>query len=132
MKIVLPFPDMQLLHSHAKGNSHFSKSLATKRARELSHYIGLDMLNRSKCSRIVGPCCICYEIYVPDNRRRDTVNILQACKPYVDGIVSSGLVEDDCWQKMVLYNVDVAIDKEDPRVVINLHAIAAKGDLMAL
>ena len=128
MKITLPFPDMQKLHSHARGNSHYAKTKATKEARALAHVTCLSL----HYPRIVGKCCICYEIYVPDNRKRDTVNILQACKPYVDGIVSSGLVEDDCWQKMVVYNVEVAIDAEDPRIVISLHPIDVKGDLLAL
>jgi hypothetical protein len=59
---------------------------------------------------------VAYRLWVPDNVQRDTVNILQNCKPAVDGCVDAGLVKNDCWQVLRLGGVEVAIDRDRPRV----------------
>jgi len=132
MKITLPFPDMQRLHAHAKGNSRYTKSKATKEARQLACYAATDMLNRKLTVPLIGRVLVSYAIYVPDNRERDECNMLQACKPYVDGLVDAGLCGGDSWQKMSLFNVFVEIDREDPRVEITLNGTLGKGDMMAV
>jgi hypothetical protein len=126
MKITLPWPSSKL-HAHSKG-SHWGKSAATKDAREFAFAI-------CKCGGlkpIVGPVLITYTFFVPDKRRRDAANMIQSCKPYIDGIVDSGLIEGDHWQVMKIYGVDVQIDKDNPRVEIGLFSTSGNGDFMPL
>ncbi len=130
MKLELPFPNMSLLHAHAKGNSHFAKSAATKNARALAKFTCIDMLNRNEIKPIAGPVLISYAFFVPDNRKRDVCNMLQACKPFVDGVVDAGVVEGDSWQAMIVYNVTVEIDKKNPRVELRINATGGNGDFM--
>lgn len=131
MKIEFPFPDMKALNAHAKGNSHWAKSSATKQARTLAKFICIDMLNRKEIHPIHGPVLVSYDFFVPDNYRRDVCNMLQAMKPTIDGIVEAGVVEGDSWKEMSIYNVAVVVDKKNPRVEIMIHPTTGNGDLMA-
>lgn len=99
MRIEFPFPDMKRLSAHAKGNWR-AKSTPTKEARTLAKYICMDLINRREVFPIAGPVLVSYAFFVPDNRPRDAANMIQACKPLVDGVVDSGLVEGDSWQVM--------------------------------
>ena len=128
MKIELPYPSSEL-HAHNSGNWR-NKSKPTQAARTRAKFICLDMLYRNEIRPISGKVLISYAIFVPDNRVRDTVNILQAMKPSIDGVVDSGLVEGDSWQQMTLYNVSVQIDRKNPRVEITLNSTNGNGDLM--
>ena len=125
MKLTFPFPDMAALNAHAKGNSHFAKSAATKKHRMWAKFICNDALARKLAHPIAGPVLVSYDFYVQDNRPRDTCNMLQATKPTIDGIVDSGLIEGDSWQQMKLYNVSVEIDKNNPRVEITINSTIA-------
>ena len=129
MMIEMPFPDMRKLHAHTSGN-RFVKATATKNARTLAKYICIDAINRKEARPIAGPVLISYAIFVPSNIARDTSNIIQACKPFVDGIVDSGLVEGDSWQQMKIYNVHVEIDRKNPRVEITLNPVPGNGDML--
>jgi len=131
MKIELPFPDMSKLNAHSKGNSHFAKSAATKNARALAKFTCVDMLNRKEIKPIDGPVLISYAFFVPDNRDRDVCNMLQACKPFIDGIVDASIVEGDSWRMMAVYNISVEIDKKHPRVELRINSTSGVGDLMA-
>jgi len=129
MRLEFPFPSSDL-HAHAKGNWQF-KYKPTQAARQLAKFICLDMINRNEARPIAGKVLISYAIYVPDNRPRDTCNILQSLKPTIDGIVDSKLIEGDNWQVMTVYNVSVEIDRKNPRVEITLNAVPGNGDMLA-
>ena len=129
MKIELPYPSHEL-HAHNNGNWRH-KSKPTQAARTLAKFICLDMINRNEIRPIAGRVLISYAIFVPDNRPRDTCNILQALKPSIDGVVDSGLVEGDNWQAMTVYKVAVQIDRKNPRVEITLNSTNGNGDFMA-
>ena len=130
MKLEFLFPDMKALNAHAKGNSHFAKSAATKQSRTLAKFICLDMLNRKQVHPIVGRVLLSYAFYVPSDHRRDAANMIQAMKPTIDGIVDAGLIEGDHWQVLTIYNVSVEIDKKNPRVEISISAADSVGDLI--
>ena len=57
-----------------------------------------------------------YRFFAPDNRRRDTANLIQACKPYVDGIVDANLIVDDSWQHLSVTGATVTIRRDSPGV----------------
>ncbi len=98
MIITLPWLDPKL-HAHAKGG-RWEKIKATKSARMQAKLICLDMLNRKQVRPIAGRVLVTYSFFVPDYYRRDEANMIQACKPAIDGIVASGLVEGDDWKRM--------------------------------
>ena len=71
--------------------------------------------------------CIDYAInlkctfYLPDNRKRDLTNYLEAVQ---DILVKYKIIKDDCWK--IVYSVDgsrIKIDKENPRVEIEITKI---------
>lgn len=100
--IELPFPSA--VHSHNKGHWR-AKAGPTKAMREHACLLGRQAI--AKHGRIAGRVLMAYYFNVPDKRRRDAVNMLQQCKPYLDGIVDSGLIEGDHWQicKVVMVHV---------------------------
>ena len=129
MTITLPWIDAKL-HAHA-GGGLWSKIKATKAGRDHAKLICLDMINRKQVHPIHGRVLVTYSFFCPDNRRRDEANMLQSCKPAIDGIVSSGLIEGDHWQAMTIYGVFTTIDKANPRVEIRISAADCVGDLLA-
>jgi len=87
-------PIDQRLHAHAKGHWR-SKTDATKDARQFA-----SLLTRSKlmtAPKIVGPAQLEITFTVPNRRRRDLLNMAHSLKPYVDGVVDAGGIEDDSW-----------------------------------
>lgn len=101
--IELPFPSA--VHSHNKGHWRV-KAGPTKAMREHACLLGRQAV--AEHGRIVGAFSMIYSFHVPDNRRRDTVNMLQQCKSFLDGIVDSGLIEGDHWQICTVKEVKVA------------------------
>ena len=61
--------------------------------------------------------------YWADNRRRDTLNAVQTCKPYIDGFVDESVFTDDSWQHLEVGYVASAIDREHPRVVFTIEEL---------
>lgn len=61
---------------------------------------------------------VSYFFRVPDRRRRDAANLVQQCKPYIDGIVDSGFILGDHWEVLKIERVRVFIDKENPGVTL--------------
>lgn len=111
--IVLPFPDLSKCSIHNKG--HWSgKADYTKSLRALSKVNARGFVNSRK-----GPLAkasIQYRFYVADRKRRDAANLVQACKPYVDGIVDAGLIAGDHWEALQINGVYIEVDKKNPRV----------------
>ncbi len=58
------------------------------------------------------------------NRRRDQDNAIASLKAAYDGIVDSGLVPDDDWRHMVRMQPEFHIDKQQPRVTIEIRRLA--------
>jgi hypothetical protein len=113
IKIALPFP--LATHSHNKGHWR-AKAGPIKAMREHACLLGRQAV--AEHGKIVGPFEMSYTIHVPDMRRRDTVNMLQQCKPYLDGIVDSDLIEGDHWAVCQLSEVNVFHDKGISHVVL--------------
>lgn len=78
---------------HAKG-SWQSKAKATKAAR---HAAGVVTMAASRRLRPLfeKPLELVVEFYPPDNRRRDVMNTIAACKAMIDGIADV-MRTDDC------------------------------------
>lgn len=114
VKIQLPLPS-QRLNAHAKGNSHWAKSKATKELRSLAQAVtilelkGVTGLPWQKAS-------LMYAFFWPDNRQRDETNYMQMLKAAVDGAVDAGLIVGDHWQVLSNRGAVSEIDRDNPRV----------------
>lgn len=80
----------------------------------------IDALNRKQAEKLVGSVQIAYLFYVPDLRKRDEANLIQSCKPYIDGIVDSGICEGDDWKRMSIMGVATMLDRKNPRVELHI------------
>ena len=118
IRIELPYPDQ--VHSHNKGH-WANKTGSIKGMRHAAKLVALDAINRG-AKPIVGKHKISYLFAVKDNRRRDRANMVQQCKPYIDGIVESYLIEGDHWQISEIGSVEVRIDKAGAAVIIQIEA----------
>lgn len=54
------------------------------------------------------------------NKRKDKDNIVFAKKFIFDGMIASGLIENDGWKEIGTFKDVVALDKEFPRVEIKI------------
>lgn len=111
--ITLPFEARN--HSHNKGHWR-AKAPLVRTMRQQAYLIA----KTSGCKPIMGKHTISYRFYFPDNIRRDAANYVQSCKPYIDGIVQSGLIEGDHWQISSIGSVTCEIDRDNPRVEIEI------------
>ena len=57
------------------------------------------------------------DIYFPNRIHRDVLNLVQSCKPYLDGVVDAGVLPDDSWQYLEVGHIRAHLDKTNPRVV---------------
>ena len=112
LMLCLPFPNN--IHAHNQGNWR-DKRGATKNNRSIAKIVALNAI-AARVSKIFGKHEIGYRFFVPDNRRRDAANMVQQCKPYIDGLVDSKIIDGDHWQISKIWFVEVEISKEHPRV----------------
>lgn len=93
MIITLPLP-MGLLLPNRK--AHWTKKRAVyTAAKQLAWATALETIMRVPGWRPIASCVVQYTFYAPDKRHRDPDNYAAACKPYLDGLVISGLLLDD-------------------------------------
>ena len=60
---------------------------------------------------------IFYMFYVPDNRQRDSDNMVCSVN---DALVKSGLLKSDSWQYLCSHGFDAEIDRDNPRVELEI------------
>lgn len=125
--IDLPWPSPKL-HAHAKGTWRV-KAKATKDARLLAGYVA-----KQEGVKIAGRATVEYVFYVGDKRKRDEVNMMQACKAYLDGCIDAGVVEGDDWMTLHTQGVRVFLRPGQPGVRLVFRAekdILKKEDFSA-
>jgi hypothetical protein len=105
--ITLTFPVDPRLHAHTSG-SWRKKAVATKQMRTYAYLAA----KQSGQTPIHGPVSVTYRFTVPNRIRRDAANMIQACKPIIDGICDAGLIDGDHWEVMRIIGVDVVVGKE--------------------
>ena len=63
-------------------------------------------------------CEISYLFIVPDRGIWDVSNVMQSCKPYVDGLVDAGVMARDDWMRLRVAGADGLFDpRAEERVV---------------
>ena len=123
--IVLPWIDKRL-NAHNKG--HWRTTAEPTREARLRAYAEAQRAVIDGAAHIEGKASVRYRFYVPDNVRRDAANMKQSCKPYIDGVVDSGLIVGDHWQVLTDFGSEVAIDKANPRVELTFERIESGKD----
>lgn len=123
--IVLPWIDKRL-NAHNKGHWR-TKTEPTREAR-LRAYVESQRAIINGAAHIEGKASVSYRFFVPDNIRRDASNMEQSCKPYLDGVVDSGLIAGDHWQVLKNNGSEVAIDKANPRVELTFERIESEDN----
>lgn len=118
--ITLPWID-KALNAHNKGHWR-TKAKPTREAREIAYSLAQRAIIDGE-PHIVGKASVRYRFFVPDNKRRDAANMKQSCKPFIDGVVDSGLISGDHWQVLIDIGSIVEIDKTNPRVEITFERI---------
>jgi len=118
ISITLPWMGSSACNVHANGNWR-AKAASTKTHREIAYVIAASS-HRPK--EPLPQAKIHYVFFVPDNRQRDEANMIQACKPYLDGIVDAKVIDGDNWQRLSTGSVSVEIDKANPRIVLIFEA----------
>lgn len=104
MTFTITSPIDARLHAHAKGHWR-AKAAATKSARQSAALLAVQL----KARPIRGRVEVDYKFIVPDRRRRDLANLVQAAKPLIDGVVDSGLIVGDHWEVMQIGSVSVSV-----------------------
>lgn len=90
------------LHAHTGGNK-WDKIKATKEMRFLAK-----LLSMAKCNTAIkGKAVVEYQFFVPNDLHRDAANMIQSCKPFIDGVVDAKMIPGDHWQVLRIGRVDV-------------------------
>ena len=111
--ITLPLPNAKL-HAHASGH-WYNKNKSVAKAKEEAMYTAMQVTKKTFLRATIS-----YAFFVPDRIHRDESNLVQMCKPYVDGFVLAKLIAGDNWQRLHVVEGSVAVDAENPRVEITI------------
>lgn len=114
--ITLPLPDGSM-SGHANGHWR-KKASATKTMRYQACVMAMATGKIPK--EAWAPARIDYAFFLASDRRTDEANLIQRCKPYVDGITDSGIILDDNWRVLKTGSIAVSVDRENPRVEITI------------
>lgn len=69
------------------------------------------------------PIDLHFKWYVP-NRKKDKDNIAFSKKFILDGMLKAGLLENDGWKQIGNFRDSFYIDKENPRVVVEIEGVS--------
>ena len=114
-RIILPLPPAILSPNSPPGSrgGRFARAAAVKKCRRLAR-------EATEAERISsGPwdkTALEITFFHSQNRRRDTANYISSLKGYIDGVVDSGLIKDDCHECLIIASTEFIIDKDFPRV----------------
>lgn len=113
--LTFPWPDMQLASIHGNGN-RFLKARQIKTLRTIA---AGESINQAGDMRF-KTASVNYWLYIPNKIKRDAANMVQACKPIIDGIVDSKVLSGDSWDVLRISGVFIDVDRDNPRVEIHL------------
>ena len=114
--LTFPFPDMSRASIHGNG-SRQAKAKQIKEVRAIARHASLDQGDGFVRLEVAN---IRYWIFMPNKIKRDAANMVQACKPIIDGIVDAKILAGDSWDVLKIAGVHVEVDRVNPRVEIQL------------
>lgn len=119
--IVLPLP-VRLLSPNCPAGSYggrIGKAVAARKYREAAKREALALGIEGTWRK----ASVSVSFFHAQDRRRDDVNSLAMLKPAYDGVVDSGLLEDDDSRHLVTTGASFHIDKKNPRVELRFERL---------
>ena len=98
-----------------------NKYAGSKMKKEIENKITLFIKTQLK-TQIKGSVKLSFRWYEP-NRRRDLDNIAMSKKFILDALVKNGILENDNWQHVQGFTDEFFIDKENPRVEVEINEV---------
>lgn len=115
MTFSITMPIDPRLHAHNTGHWR-KKSEPIKQARQEACLLA----RMTHAKPLSGRVIVDYRFTVPDRIRRDSANLVQSCKPIVDGVVDSGLIPGDHWEVLGIGEVSVELVAKSMCVSVEL------------
>ena len=110
-------PDLNTYTNDERGNKYAGAGLKKKATNKVAMSIkDKKTINRTKFKRSV---CF-YVVYYCKDRRKDKDNIAFAKKFIFDGLQQAGVIENDGWNNIESWEERFEIDKENPRIEVEL------------
>jgi len=122
LTIILPLPSGLLSPNHTIGSigGRFAKAGAIKKYRRLAREaVEAERIETAPWRKVTVKARFCFK----ENRRRDPDNATGSLKAAYDGIVDSGLVEDDSYDFMTRLPPVFLLDHKCPRVELLIERI---------
>jgi Holliday junction resolvase RusA-like endonuclease len=97
--------------------THWSvRSSVTETAKSEAYYSALQTYARSW--KVPKKASVFYRFTVTDRRRRDLDNLIAACKPFLDGLVTAGILKDDQAPYLSIAGAEVVKGNQDKTELI--------------
>jgi Holliday junction resolvase RusA-like endonuclease len=93
---------------------------ARQRERDAWKWLVHEAWARAGRPAVAGPVAVRFALVFRRGARRDLDNCVAACKPILDGLVDVGCIEDDSSRIVQRIEVSVAVDRERPRVEVEI------------
>lgn len=98
-----------------------NKYKAAKLKRDAQNLVGNEIRGQLRGVKISEPVFMVYTFYEP-NRKRDHDNVSGfAHKVIQDALVEMGVLRDDGWDEVTGYTDHFALDKKDPRILVEVY-----------
>ena len=125
LSLALPLPTKRLSPNHSVGSrgQRFAKARETKQYRTRAALEAMATGKRPMWTRAVAQLTF----YWPDKRRRDIRNAEHAMKAAYDGLVDAGIITDDSADVLTHLPTRFEVDREQPRVELEIRQIAAEA-----
>jgi len=121
MKFEIAFnglPPSELMPNRLRRLHWLQRARVEREARQDAQLITMEKLQRCHWE-VPSKAVISFRFEVPDRRRRDTAELVSACKAWIDGIVDAGVLEDDnCW-RLAIGGADVVLS-DKPRTILEI------------
>lgn len=73
---------------------------------------------RDQAWKLAERSSVFYVFRMPDKRRRDLANMIQMCKPYLDGCVDSKVIAGDDYTRLSLAGTHAYVAADNPGVTL--------------
>ena len=116
-------PNLNDYTKACRGNKYAGAKMKEESERIISAYIQQQLQGVA----FKGAVRLSFRWYEPD-RRRDLDNICFAKKFILDALVSNGIIETDSWRGVVGFTDEFFIDKENPRIEVEIEKAGADNE----
>ena len=111
-------PNLNDYTKACRSNKFAGANMKKQAERYITHYIKIQL----KDVAIKGKAKLAFRWYEP-NKRRDLDNICFSKKFLLDALVSNKIIETDRWQGVVGFTDEFFIDKQNPRIEVDIEEV---------